>query len=181
MIEAYLQFVGSGTGGLTTIGLCLVISIVVATLVWRSKHGDLRALLVAAGVLTLLAVAGYLAIIRFRWWGGTFVHDVAISVQLATLVPTALVGWLAWLGGYGWLASRVRYPQLVYLAVGMLLVIMAAAADRVELSHGLIDIGGDGNVWFDAALLLALMFVPLIAYDAIRHTLRRLSESLSYP
>jgi hypothetical protein len=58
---------------------------------------------------------------------------------------------------------------------------VAAAADRVEFSHGLIDIGGDGNVWFDATLFLALMFVPLLLYDAIRHTFQRLSESLGYP
>jgi hypothetical protein len=27
--------------------------------------------------------------------------------------PTALIGWLARLGVYGWLATQVRYPQLV--------------------------------------------------------------------
>ena len=96
------------------------------------------------------------------WCRGLFVDDVPLGIQVATLIPTALLGWLVWLGAYNWLASRVRSPRLIYVAVGLWLVEAAALADRLELSDGLIEMG-DGNIWIDAALLLALMFVPVPA------------------
>jgi hypothetical protein len=172
MIEAYLRFVSSGPGGLATIAVSVLACIVLVTWAWLSRRADARALLITASVCTLLMVAGYVEGTRLKWWGGGFVHNIPLVVQIASLVPALLLGWLAWMGGYCWLVSRVSYAQLIYLAVGALVVVAAAFADRAELSQGLVDVG-DGNVWFNALIFVVIIFGPLVLYDQIRRALGR--------
>jgi len=172
MIEAYLRFVNSGAGGITTIVVSGLICTIVVIWAWRSRRIDRLALVIASGLLTLLVLVGYLAAARLKWWHGIFIDDVPLVMQVSTLMPTALLGWLAWLGGYRWLATRAKSPRLIFVAVGTWLVLAAAVADRIELSQGLIEVG-DGNVWVGAAIMLALMFVPLLLVDAVEHALSR--------
>lgn len=155
-----------------TIVISTVICVAIGAWAWMSRRIDRQALVIASIMLTFLALVGYLVAGRLKWWHGIFVEDVPLDIQIATLLPTALLGWLVWLGVYSWLVPRVRHPRLMYLVVGTLLVVAAAIADRLEVSNGLIEVG-DGNVWISALVLLALMFIPLIVYDAVRHSMAR--------
>ena len=172
MIQAYFDFVTSGGGGILTVALSVVVCSCLMFWGWRTRRPDVRAVLITALVLTLLLVLIFVEGTRIGWWRGTFVHYLPLGIQVAILFPVVLLGLFVWMGGYCWIATRFRYPQLIYLAIGILIIVAAAAADRAELSQGLIDVG-DGNVWFNALIFVAIIFGPLVLYDVVRRALMR--------
>jgi hypothetical protein len=94
-------------------------------------------------------------------------------VQLLTLLPILLAAWIAWFMGYGWLVGHRRHPLLIYTAVALCLVLAVSIADRMEVSGGLLLLAPNGAIWVDALLGVAMMFAPVLFFEAIRRSLGR--------
>lgn len=171
-LPARAQIVNIDVGGLLVSAVSVFVCVSLIVWFWRSKRADRRAMLVSAALLTILIVAIHVEGTRFRWWGGAFVHELPLAMQVVVLAPIAFLGWLTWLGSYTWIVRRIRHPRLTYVLVGAVIILASAAADRAELGRGIIEVG-DGRVWINAVALMAIMLAPLLLYDMIREVLER--------
>jgi hypothetical protein len=172
VLVAYLDFVESAGGSIIVVGLSLVVC--AAIVLWaRQVARDAQwPLLLAAGTLTLLLAGIYAVAVVSGLWGGRY-FQTPLIVQLATLLPPSLAGWIAWLMGYGWVAGHSRYALLTYVVVGLLIILGMALADRGELSGGLLLVAPDGAIWINAILGVAMMLAPVLLFEGIRRSLAR--------
>jgi hypothetical protein len=171
-ISAYLGFVQSAAGAAVVILLSVVACVAIFRWSAQRGHVERRCALVAAGVLTVLVAGIYGLAVAAGWWAGVY-FETPLLVQVALLLPLSVVGWLAWLMGYAWLAARSSRALWIYVLVALLLVAVAAAADRMELAGGLILIAEDGQLWGDALIGVAAMLMPLLLYEGFRRGLSR--------
>jgi hypothetical protein len=174
-IAAYLDFVNTPAG--TALVVVVSLAICAAILLWAwhgsrwSRWQRIPAVL-AAVVLTLIMATIYAVALAQGWWGGLYFRTPLV-VQAAMLVPLSLVGWVAWLLGYGWLSEHSRFPLLVYAAGALLLIPAAVLADRTESSRGLLMIAADGEVWVEALLGALALLAPVFIFEGVRRGLSR--------
>lgn len=172
VIAAYLDFVQGVVGATTVIVLSLVACCSVVLWARLGARAVRLSALAVAGTLTVLVALVYALAVASGWWEGAY-FQTPLVVQLATLLPLSVAGWLIWLMGYGWLTEHSRHPLLIYAALALLLIVAVAVADRENISGGLVYVADDGEAWLEALLGVAVMFAPILLFEAIRRTLGR--------
>lgn len=166
----YLEFLRSLLGAaLVLVAAALVLALLLA---WASNHAhpERRATLGASATLTLILGAVYVVALAAGWWRGAY-FTIPPLVQAAILVSAALAGVTVWLAGYQWVSERSHQPIQIYVALSLLLALAVAAAHRVNLGQGKILLGPDWTVLFDALLVLAVLWIPILGYEALRRVL----------
>ena len=171
-LAAYLEFSQTGIGLLGLAALSLAGCVAVAVWAYRGADPLRRAILVVAGILTIIVIAIYgLEVATGRWAGAYF--KAPLIAQAAPLLPLALVAWLAWLRGYSWLAAHSRHPLPLYAIGALLLVPLVIAADRAELSQGQILVAQDGMAWTTALMVAGISLFPIVLFEMSRRILER--------
>jgi hypothetical protein len=138
----------------------------------QGMWAERRAVLVAA-TGTGLVVAGANALAAARgWWGSpTYALPLPVLAGLYGLWPALLVALV--LAGYRWLLAHARRPRLAY---GVLLLALFAPfvllADRWALGAGRLAFGGGYALWHDVLLGQALLWLPVLLYEAARRRWR---------
>src|SRR5436305_66087 len=116
----YLDFVRSPLGSLAIVLLAVALCVGIGLWVRQNRADDRLPLVLTAGTLTGFFAAVYGLAVTAGWWRGAY-FQMSPIVQASTLLPLSLLGWLAWLRGYIWLAARTRYAVLTYALIGLLM------------------------------------------------------------
>jgi hypothetical protein len=171
-ISAYVVFAHSGPGAIILVALSLGACAAVVLWARQVAHEERRPILAGASVLTALVAGIYALAVAAGWWGGLY-FETPFIVQVATLLPLSLAGWVVWLMGYRWLAAHSRYPLAIYAASTLLIIPAVVVADRAEISGGLFLVAADGATWVDALIGVGIMLAPLLLFEGIRRGLER--------
>lgn len=174
VLKAYIQFAGSGVGGITLVALSIAACAALVRWARRRDHQERHLVFLMALGMTVLGLAVYTFAVLTGWWSGTYFR-IPLIVQLAVLAPLSAAVWTAWLLGYGWLADHSRQPLATYTFLGVLIVLAVSVADRLELTGGLVEIARDGATWIDALVAVAVMMAPVVLFEGIRRALARTS------
>jgi hypothetical protein len=169
-----LELLHTGPAGVVSIlGLAAVVGGVLA---WarRPEQADRRLALGVATVLTLLIGFIYAVAVAFGWWAGAY-FETPLVVQASILVAVVLPGCVLWLAGYQWLTDHTQQPLQICFAVTLLIVLAVAIAHRLNLGQGAILVGPDLAVVWQAAIAMVVLWLPILAYEALRRSVERLT------
>jgi hypothetical protein len=167
ILAGYIEFATSGVGIIVLTALSIGALALIVGWATRGRRGERLPVLVTATILSVFVVAFYAVEVRGGAWSGGY-FSIPFVVQLLTLLAIVFAAWIAWFMGYGWLIGHRRHPLLIYTAVALCLVLAAAIADRMEVSGGLLLLAPNGVIWLDALLGVAMMFAPVLLFEAIR-------------
>jgi hypothetical protein len=151
-------------------------AIVTAILIWARRPGEADrqlALGVAFGLTVLVAVIYAMALI-LGWWGGAY-FETPFVVQAGILVSVTLPGCVVWLAGYQWLSAHARQPLQIWFAISLLIVLMVAIAHRLNVGRGTILVGPDLAIIWQAVIGVALLWLPILLYEALRRGVERVT------
>jgi hypothetical protein len=167
VLAAYIAFATSVVGSIVLTALS--VSLLTLTVVWarRGRGIDRLPVLVGSAILSIILVALYGLGVSGRAWGGAY-FTIPLFIQMVTLLPLVIIGWLAWFMGYGWLVDHRRHPLLIYSAVALVLVAAASVADGMEISGGFLLLAPNGTVWVDALMGVGMMLAPVLLFEGIR-------------
>jgi hypothetical protein len=167
-----IEFLRSPTGGAVVVAIA--VSVLAAVLVWaRAPNHAERQLLVgtAAAVTGALAII-YVIAVAAGWWMGEYFLLPAF-VQAAILLPISLAGCTLWLAAYGWATERSARPLWMQLAISILVIAAVAVAHLLNLGRGAVLVGPGWTIVYEALAGLALLWAPVLIYEALRQALRR--------
>jgi hypothetical protein len=164
------------TGEAAVVSLFGVAAVLGGVLAWarRPEQADRRLALGVAVVLTVLIGCIYVLAVAVGWWAGAY-FESPIVVQASILVVVTLPGCVLWLAGYQWLTDHTRQPLQICFAVSLLIVLTVAVAHRLNLGQGAILVGPDLAVVWEAAMAIALLWLPILVYEALRRSVERLT------
>jgi hypothetical protein len=135
------------------------------------EHPERRLLLSVAGAVTAVLAGVYVLAVAGGWWTGEY-FLLPAHLQAAILLPTTLAGCTLWLAGYGWVAERTPRALWVLAAITLLIVAAVAIAHLLNLGQGTILVGPGWTIVYDAIVGLAVLWAPVLVYEALRQALR---------
>lgn len=142
----------------------------VALVVWTRRPGHADRWPLLAGATGTGLILGGLNVLSATvgWWdSATYALPLPVLAGLYVMWPTLLFA--AFLAGYRWLATHMRRPRLVFGAI--MLAVFAPFVffiDTWGLATGRLSFGGGYAIWTDVLLGQALVWMPVLLYEAVR-------------
>ena len=98
----------------------------------------------------------------------TLAAELPLIVLAGIYLPFSIAGYTLWLGGYRWLAGRLRQAFAIYSVIVLVFIPVVILVDPVQMQRGQFSMGNGYPIWADAALGQLVMWSPVLAYEAIR-------------